>query len=190
MRHIITIAGNLGSGKSTAARGVAKALNYPHYSGGDFMRALATDRGMNLIELGALAETDESIDILIDKRQKEFIDANDNFVIDSRLGWHWAPDSFKVFLSIDDETAAARILSDKDSGNPFRKSEEGLTTKEDVIKEIKHRRANEGARYLKYYGIKDHLERSNFDLVIDTRESKAEEVINKIVEAYQKWQSK
>lgn len=186
MRNIITIAGFLGSGKSTAAKRVASSLAYQHYSGGDFMRALAQERGITLRELGDLAEHDDSIDIEIDGKQKEFMDSHDNFVIDSRLGWFLAPDSFKVFLSLDLDTASERIFADKQN-NPNRTSEQMLQTLEDVKKSIVIRLDNERARYLKYYQIADHLDPSHFDLVIDTKANGIEAVAQMIVDGYEKW---
>ena len=78
------MAGGLGSGKSTTAKIVAEKLGYSHYSGGDFMRKMAEKRGISLADLGNMAETDASIDKEIDQMQKEFMDTNDSFVIDSR----------------------------------------------------------------------------------------------------------
>ena len=95
-RHIITICGVNGSGKSTSAKRVSSFLNYPHFSAGDFMREMASERGISVSELGILAEKDPSVDKEIDRRQKEYMDTHEDFVIDSRLGWFLAPDSFKV----------------------------------------------------------------------------------------------
>ncbi|PIN81309.1 cytidylate kinase, partial [Candidatus Woesearchaeota archaeon CG10_big_fil_rev_8_21_14_0_10_32_9] len=62
----ITISGNLGSGKSTVAKMLAKDLGYSHYSTGDFMRKMAEERGITLLELGKIAENDSSIDYELD----------------------------------------------------------------------------------------------------------------------------
>ena len=96
-KHIITIAGKLGSGKSSTSKMVASILSYEHASTGDFMRAMAEERGIKLDKLSKIAETDDSVDLTIDKYTKELGDKN-NIVIDSRLGFYFISESFKVFL--------------------------------------------------------------------------------------------
>ena len=88
---IITISGIAGSGKSTVAKLLAKKLNYKHYSIGDFMRQIAKERKLTLLELSKQAEKDNSIDKELDKKQIELGKTKDNFVIDSRLGFHFCP---------------------------------------------------------------------------------------------------
>ena len=56
---IITISGALGSGKSTVAKILVRKFNLKHYSTGDFMREIAAKRGVTLLELSKLAETDK-----------------------------------------------------------------------------------------------------------------------------------
>lgn len=188
-RHIITICGMLGSGKSTAAKRVATALEYPHYSGGDFARTMAKEYGVTLAELNARAEKEPQIDLDIDSKQKEFMETNDNFVIDSRLGWFFAPDSFKVFLNLDMDTAAGRIFSDMQAKKEERQGE--VQTIPENVSEVKEkvteRIQSEKARYKKYYDIEDYQDLSHFDLVIDTKENGIPEVERLIVEGYKKW---
>ena len=183
------MAGGLGSGKSVTAKIVAEKLGYPHYSGGDFMRKMAEKRGVSLPDLGKMAETDASIDKEIDAMQKEFMDTNDSFVIDSRLGWFFAPDSFKVFLEIDADTAAQRVLADLQNKTENRKNEVSsvLTTAEEVKSNQSKRVASERERYLEYYGIKDHYDKNHFDFSVDTKNIPPEVVADKILEAYKNW---
>ncbi len=191
-RHIITIAGKLGSGKSTTARLVAEKLGYPHHSGGDFMRAMATTRGITLKELGELAQTDETVDTEIDKAQKEFIENNDSFVIDSRLGWFFAPDSFKVFLTLPNNVASSRVLADWQREAKNRMSDTSIVPKtlEDVEVSLSKRLSSERERYLKYYKIENQEDASHFDLVVDTEKNNPEQVAEIIVGAYTNWLSK
>ena len=90
---IITISGIAGSGKSTVAKLLAKKLNYKHYSIGDFMREIAKQRKTTLLELSKEAEKDSSIDKELDQKQIELGKTQDNFVIDSRLGFHFIKNS-------------------------------------------------------------------------------------------------
>lgn len=188
-KHIITIAGKLGSGKSTTAKLVAGALGYPHYSGGDFMREMATSRGITLKELGTLAETDESIDTAIDESQKTFIESNDSFVIDSRLGWFFAPYSFKVFLNLPDEVASTRVFTDWQDQKANRMSDTSVVPKtlEDIKINLMKRLESEKERYFKYYGVTDHQDPNHFDLVVDTEHNDPQVVAKIVVEGFQNW---
>lgn len=189
-REIITIGGNNGSGKSSTAKAVATALGYAHYSGGDFMRTLAQERNLSLAELSRLAEEDPSIDTLIDERQRAFMQTHDQFVIDSRLGFFWAPDSFKVFLKIDPEIAARRILKDRKS-NALRGATESATTIEEMTRRSIERLESERLRYKTLYGIEDHTDPAHYDLVIDTgkQENMLDEVTQRVISEYQQWRS-
>ena len=48
---VITISGEPGAGKSTTAKLLAKKLSCKHYSTGDFMRDMAEERKISLLEL-------------------------------------------------------------------------------------------------------------------------------------------
>ena len=99
---IITISGKAGSGKSTAAKELAKKLKLKHYSIGDLMRQIAKEKNMSLNELSKSAEKDKSIDLALDKKQIELRDKTD-FVIDGRLTAYFIPyANLKVFLECND----------------------------------------------------------------------------------------
>jgi len=188
-KHIITIAGKLGSGKSSTAKMVAQILDYKHYSTGDFMRSIANERGISLIELSKIAETDDSIDKILDDHNLE-IGKMENIVLDSRLGFYFIPSSFKVFLELDPSIASERIMEDRKS-NPNRHTEAaGFDTKESIIKSINNRLLSERKRYKDIYNIEDHTLNNNFDLVINTEKIPLEEVSKKIIEEYNKWLNK
>ena len=189
-KHIITIAGKLGSGKSSTAKMVAEILYYKHYSTGDFMRSIANERGISLEELSLIAETDDSIDKALDDRNLE-IGKLENIVIDSRLGFYFIPNSFKVFLELDPEIASARIIEDKKS-NPNRHTEAlgTFNTKESIMESINNRLLSERKRYKNLYQIEDITSHDNFDLVIDTTQILLSEVSKKIIEEYNKWLNK
>ena len=184
-KEIITIAGALGGGKSSTADLVAKKLGYQRFSSGDFMRKLAVKMNMSLNELSTLAQTDESIDVKIDEEVKK-AGEQDKIVIDSRLAFHWIPDSFKVYLDLPPQIAKKRILNNLKE-NTLRKQSENAQTPEEIEKKINSRLASEKKRYKELYGIEDHTDKSNFDLVIDTNKNNLDQVVNLIVSEYQKW---
>ena len=97
---IITISGTPGSGKSTVAKIIARKLKLEHYSTGDFMRQLAEENKMDVLEFGKLAEKDRSIDEELDQRQINLGMEKKDFVIDGRLSWHFIPNAIKVFIRV------------------------------------------------------------------------------------------
>ncbi len=189
-KQIITITGNLGAGKSTTGKAVASLLSYTHKSTGDFMRILAQERGVTLNELSIAAETDPSIDEILDNSNKELV-SMENIVVDGRLAWFFIPESFKVFLKLKPEIAAERIL--KDTENKNRQNESGnFHTKDSILNAINFRLESERKRYKDLYDINDHQDETNYDCVIDTGlpENNIERVPQIIIEEYNKWLQK
>lgn len=189
-KHIITIAGSLGSGKSSTAKMVAEMLGYKHYSTGDFMRSIAEEKCVSLVEFNKIAESDSSIDKMLDDKNLE-IGEMQNVVLDSRLGFHFIPSSFKVFLELDSSIASERILKDKNF-NPNRNKESSgsFDTVESIKEKINSRLESERKRYKDLYNIEDHTEYNNFDLVINTADIPLEEVSKKVIEEYNNWLTK
>jgi len=174
---IITISGIAGSGKSTVAKLLAKKLNYKHYSIGNFMREIAKERNLTLLDLSKQAETDSTIDKELDKKQTE-LGKQDNFVIDSRLGFHFIKNSVKVFLDVSLNEAANRILKEK-------RQHEQYKDIQDSINKIKTRINSEDKRYRGYYNI-DYHNPDNYDILIDTSNISAGEVVEDILEVINK----
>ncbi len=170
---IKTIIGVAGSGKSTVAKLLAKKLRYKHYSIGDFMREMAKERKVSLLELSKQAEKDKTIDKELDKRQIELGKKEDNFVIDSRLGFNFIPKSTKVFLEVDVNEAAKRIFKEKREHEQYKDVQES-------IEKIKRRIKSEDKRYSRYYKV-DYHDKDNYDVVIDTTNIKPREVVEEIV---------
>jgi CMP/dCMP kinase len=171
---IITISGKPGSGKSTVAKLIAQKISYRFYSVGDLMGEIAKRRGMSLLELSAFAEKTDEIDRELDAMQIS-LGKKDNFVIDSRLGFHFLPKSRKIFLDVDLEEGAKRIF-----GTARDDEKENISLKE-TIKNIKTRIASEKKRYRDYYGIDDFHASSNFDFVLDTTSIPAEEAADRVI---------
>lgn len=183
-KEIITITGTLGSGKSSTADLVAEKLGFSRFSSGDFMRKIALDMGISLNELSIKAQNDNSIDKKIDEEVKK-AGKLEKIVIDSRLAFHWIPESFKVYLDLPPEIAQSRILNNLKDNKLRRESEYSLTA-EEIYEKIISRRESERMRYKKLYGI-DHTDKNNFDLVIDTNKNNLEEVVDIVVREYKKW---
>src|SRR5688500_14989821 len=183
-KRIITICGQPGSGKSTAARAVASYLGYEHFSSGDQLRAIGRERGIDIYQTNLAAEQEEELDHVVDQRLREIGVTEDEVVIDARLAWHWIPDSFKVYLNLDLEVAATRIIS---SWDPERLKHEHVPTDPKKYAAILQKRlTSEAGRYKKLYNA-DPYNKANYDLVVDTKNNTADQTVKQIVDAYQMW---
>jgi len=171
---IVTISGRPGSGKSVVASQVAERLEVPHVSAGDFMREMAAERGVSILELSHSAEDDIEIDREIDERTARLAEEGGDFVMDARLGWHFAPQSVKVFLDVRPEVAARRIFDAR------RGTEHENIDLETTERAIESRTESERERYLTYYGL-DYTNYEHYDLVIDTSDIGIDEVVDRIM---------
>ena len=183
-KHIITIAGKPGSGKSTTSKGVANELGYDHFSSGDLFRSIAKERGIDVYEINLLAETEKEIDYEVDDRLKKMGREEDELVIDSRMAWHWMPRSFKVYLDLDLREAAARILSNM---NEERKAIENIpNSPEEYATELQKRLDSESKRYLTLYDANPY-NTEHYDLVVDSGTLGPDEVIDLVIKKYRQW---
>ncbi len=176
---IITITGMPGSGKTTVVKSLAESLQVPWYSVGDLRGKMARERGMTIDEFNVLGEKEAFTDKEVDEYQTKLGLSGEAFVIDGRLSWHFIPNSLKVFLDVDEDEAAKRIFHSIKSGQ--RPDEKMRTSVDEVKHAIKERITSDQTRYQKYYQL-DFLDKSNYDLVIDTTKMSQEEVCRKILE--------
>lgn len=183
--HIITLSGKPGSGKSSTADRVAELLGYEHYSSGDVVRKALKAKGLTLAEYNNKAEGDHSIDHEIDAELRRLRE-EDNIVIDSRLGFYWIPESFKVYLDLDIDIAIARIFKDTNENEYRIMSGESGASMQEIARSVKERLANETRRFRALYGI-DPYKKENFDLVIDTSRHSPQTVALAVFDHYKHW---
>jgi CMP/dCMP kinase len=184
-KHIITLAGKPGSGKSSTGTKLAQVLGYKRFSMGDLQRKYSEELGMDFASYSEMQKTDHTIDKKVDEYQKEVGEKEGAFVLDSRLGWYFIPQSFKVLLDLPAEIAVDRIMKDAES-NPTRKVEK-VETREDMITAMNARIDSEKTRYKDLYGIENHFDVNNFDLIVNTEHHTLEDVVGIIQTAYEKW---
>ncbi len=177
---IITLTGLPGAGKSTIATLLSENLNMPWYSIGDLRGKMAEDRGMTIDELNALGEKEDFTDKDVDDYQTKLGQTEDGFIMDGRLSWYFIPNSFNVFLDVDKDEAAKRIFGAAKKG--LRTEERPYNNADEVKDTVAARLASDQKRYKQYYDI-DYLERSNYDLVIDTTNKAPNEIVEIIIQA-------
>ncbi|MBV9686026.1 MAG: AAA family ATPase [Alphaproteobacteria bacterium] len=183
MKQIITVAGSIGSGKSSTAKAVASALKFRHFSSGDLFRQIAAERGESIEAMNISAEVQRDIDLKVDDLLQEMYFTEEKLAIDSRMAWHWMPGSFKVFLVLDPDTAAKRIF--KHLRHEGRTSEDARSV-EEVRNSIERRFASEQKRYAGLYGV-NPTDPLNFDIVINTRNNDLKTVTAMLLAAYRAW---
>ena len=180
MTDKISLAGDLGSGKSTVAAILIEKLGAEYYSTGAIVRSIAAKRNMSVVELNVYMETHPEIDHEIDDGLKALSDIDKLLVIDSRMAWHFTEGTFKIYLSTDPEVSALRIMGANRQG-------EHKSSLEDTIKDTKARRESEKKRYFEQYGV--HIkDLTNYSLIVDTTYATPDEVASCILNAFEAWQ--
>lgn len=180
-RHIISLGGELASGKGTVSKILMDQLKFGIYKNGDYFRELGKQMGMDVTTFNIYVKEHPEIDKKIEYSATEYAKDHDNFIIDARLGWYAVPESFKVYLKVDVDEAARRALNDAN-----RKDSENFTSFEEQKEDILKRYRLENERYFNLYGVRKEDE-ANYDLVIDTTKLTPNEVAEKIRTAYLKW---
>lgn len=169
---IITISGKPGSGKSSIAKMLAEKYNLKYYSTGDFFRAKAREKNLSLKEFSILAQQERGHDNETDKWQTELGKKEDNFVIEGRLGHKFIEKAIKIYLDVNKEVGALRIMNEKREG-------EAALDKAHALHLWEHRVASEHERYTNYYNVNVH-DHSQYDFVLDTSNLSKQEVFEKV----------
>ena len=180
-KNIITIAGDLASGKSRVTDILRQDLNYEIYRNGEYVRKLAKEKGLNITSFNEYLKDHPEIDQQIEKSAAEYAKTHDNLIVDARLGWYAIPNSFKIYLKVDIDVAAKRAFEDEN-----RKETEKFDTIEEQKADMIRRYKLENERFFKLYGVRKE-DMSNYDLVVDTTNSTVEKTAKLIEEEYRKW---
>ena len=181
MKDKISLAGDLGSGKSTVSDILISRIGAEYYSTGAIVREIAQRRGMTVTELNVYMETHPEIDHEIDDGIARLSEVDKLLIIDSRMAWHFTRGTFRVYLSVDVETSALRIMNANRVG-------EHCATFEETVAATKTRCESEKKRYMTQYGV-NIKDLSNYDLVVDTTAATPDEVADVIVSAFAAWQN-
>ena len=178
----ITITGKLGSGKSTVAKKLVELYGFEIFSTGAILRAAAAERGMDVLELNkelsAKLDSDRSMDDLIDNTTIRVAAErkDDKLIFDSRMAWHFVPDSFKVFVTVEPRVAAERVMKDPRPGEPAEDIDE-------LCAELVERSKVEQSRFMQLYGV-DYYDYNNYNLVVDSSRRTPDEIVSLIWEGF------
>lgn len=180
---LITLTGNLGSGKSTICNILRDSCGYETYSTGKVLRGMAAERGIDILEMNKLCLTDPKYDKMIDDAVTKIADErrNDKLVFDSRLAWHFAGHSFKVFLSVALDEAANRVFNDALRGDV-----EKYASVEETRRDLKDRADTEDKRYRDFYNL-EYFNMNNYDLVLDSTCATSEQLAAIIMKQHDRY---
>lgn len=170
----ITLSGTLGSGKSTVGTELARRLGVPYISTGQLFREIGHISNLNALQTNLEAETNRALDDAVDNKVRELNKTTPDFVIDSRMAWHFVKDALRVFLSVMPETAAERIMSDRS------RSTEQYESIEAALNALRLRRDSEIRRYRRLYNVEIE-DASNYDMSIITDNTEISDVVDLIL---------
>ena len=179
---LISITGKLGSGKSTVCSLLKDRYGFEIYSTGAFQREVARSMGITTLELNKRLREDPSLDYVIDDKVKQLSieKAEEKLIFDSRMAWHFAVKSFKIFLTIEPCEAARRVMKNQ------RGCEEFYADEQEACDKLIERSQVEQARFMQIYGV-DYYDFNNYDLIVDTTSRTPEEIIDIIMNAYENY---
>ena len=179
---IITLTGMPCSGKSSVAAYLKEKYGFEIIKVSQKMRVEAEKLGMNILEFNEyLLQNDlgGKFDRDLDDWTRELGEKRrgEKLIFDSRLAWHFVPESFKVFLDCSQEVMLERLKgSDRAENEKNVKDENGLNS-------LMQRVRAEDSRYVKIYGF-SYLDKANYDLVVDTSGKNIEQVAEEIYKNY------
>ncbi len=177
MKNIITISGNLGSGKSTIGKLLANRFGLTIYASGDLMRTFAQKHQMTINEFNDYLKEHKEVDYLIDQEAMLLSERKDHLLFVSRMAWYFIPDSFKVYLYVEEKEGARRILQDQKRNSEhyenYQKALEGTCTRFEKSR----------MRFLDIYQV-DITNPMYYDLYLDTTHLSIPEVEEIISRCY------
>lgn len=182
---IITITGKPCSGKGTAAKAFCKEYGFEYVCTGDMFRSIAKEMGYdNILDFQKENLDITKVDNIIDTKTTELGKTSlyKDIVIDSRLAWNFIPNSFKVFIDVDETEAAKRLLL-------ANRETEKISTLEEAKQVLFERWNTENGRYMELYGV-NNLNKKNYDYVINSTKLTPEQIIKKIHKKYEKFLKK
>lgn len=179
-----SITGYLGSGKTTICKKLHEQYGFERIYAGGILREIAQNMGMSILEFTKYRlENDEGkkYDQIVDDYTVRIAKENPDkkLIFDSRLAWHFIPETFKIFVLVSPYEAALRTYLTR------KEVDESYTSVEQAKELLVERRIAENKNYKKIYGVNCE-DLSQYDLVIDTTSISTDEAVKIIMECYDK----
>ncbi len=173
----IVVSGEIGTGTSSVARGLARELGWKYISTGEFFRRYQTIHNIPLWDkLMVPLEIEKAVDSEIQGKLRN----EKHIVIDAHYGGWLAKDLdnvYKVILTCDEKTALKRILNrdhtHRETKTDIQKRQKGIIDKFKVL-----------------YGHDKILDKDYFDLGIETTNVNVQEAIKMSLQNFQIHQTK
>jgi len=176
--NFITLTGELGSGKSTVANYLISKMPFRIVSAGLLFRQLAAEHNMSAKEFNEFIENNPKYDNYVDDTIAALGKTDEKIIFDSRMAWHFVPNSFKIYLYVDVDVATERIFND--TGRVSESYSDKATARQEII----DRRKSEILRYKSFYGC-DVSDYNNFDLIVDTSFATKDEINELVLKCFQ-----
>jgi len=168
----VTIFGLAGTGTTSVGELVANALGSEFLSSGNLFRKKAVELGIEVSKLEKICLTNPEYDLELDKCIEKSGKEKNNLVVESRLAYHFIPDSIKIKFVCDYATRIQRVARRQNVPTSI------------ASEETNFREMSAEKRYRKYYGIKKLAPDKQFHLIIDTSRRSAEETAAIIVSKF------
>ncbi|MBE5742091.1 MAG: hypothetical protein E7360_02080 [Clostridiales bacterium] len=175
----ISLAGDLGSGKSTVSAILKDRFNAEIVSIGKIQRGMAAELNMDTCEFNKYQETHPEFDKILDGKLAEYEKLDGNYIFDSRMAWHFVPSAFSVYLACEPKEAARRVIG-------ANREDEAYDSVDEAYSRLTLRRQREQKRYYDFYEV-DITDLTNYDAVVDTTERTPEQVAEEIIRVWENY---
>ena len=174
-RILISVAGHIGSGKSVVCDRLKQTTGLEVLSTGAILRRIAAERGMSPLQMNDYARMDRAVDDEIDGYLKRLRTSETSIILDSRMAWHFLPESLKVYLIVDPFVAAKRVWEAS-------RAEERYASVDEALRANKQRQDYEKERFNTLYDVTCDDWR-NYDIVLDTTASDPQPIADTVLAA-------
>jgi cytidylate kinase len=167
------VAGQIGSGKTEVCHEIGRRTDWRIVSAGVILRRMAAEKGMSVLEFNEYAKTHKEIDSEIDGYLANLDKSPESLIVDSRLAWHFLPNSYKIYLVVEPLIGANRVYSAS-------RADENHESPETAGADNAERQRLEQERFFSLYSVNAGNWR-NYDLAIDTTHASPGEVADVIM---------
>ena len=170
---LITVAGQIGSGKTAVCREISTRTGWEVISAGGILRKMAIENNMTVLEFNEYLKQHPEIDRDVDRYLATLAKSDKSLLIDSRLAWHFVPSSKKLYLIVDPWVGAERVFTAS-------RTDENHASIDAASSENLDRQKAERERYMSLYDI-DCQNWRNYDHVLDTTDVTPQTIADRLL---------